>query len=604
MFHRTSIRVARSIATRPYYAFSMKAAVVQPVTSMFRLFSMASSQAISNPEMMCRQCEQTKDHYACTTVGVCGKTAETSAMQDTLSHVVKSVSLWANSARETGATEEQLHAANIWTLRAVFSTLTNVNFSEERIAAYIQEGLVIKKDLEKLAVSSTIRPVGPVAETALLGKSLQDFEEFGHTVSIPKRMAAMGDEDCFSLSEIATYGARGACAYAAHCYQMGKMDPDIMKDIHQVFSKLASDEPDMEGLLANVLKVGDINGRVLAMLDDAHATTFGIPEPTSVKMTATEGKAILVSGHDLVDLEALLQQTEGKGVNVYTHGEMLPAHSYPGLKKYKHLVGNYGTAWQNQKFEFALFPGPIIVTTNCVQAPRSAYRSRLYTMNEVGVDGVAHIGEDRDFSKVIDQAQSMKGFKATIEPPVYHTVGFNHRAVLPLAKQVIDAVQSGALSRIVLIGGCDGSQFDRNYYTELAEELPDDTLILTLGCAKNRFIRSEKLMGKTLPNGMPRILDMGQCNDSYSAVVVANELAKALDCSVNDLPLSLALSHLEQKAAAVLLTLLHMGVKNIRLGPSLPAYITPNVLNVLVEKYNLIPTTTAQADVKSIMAGQ
>jgi hydroxylamine reductase len=242
---------------------------------------------------------------------------------------------------------------------------------------------------------------------------------------------------------------------------MGKMDPDIMKDIHQVFSKLASDEPDMEGLLANVLKVGDINGRVLAMLDDAHATTFGIPEPTSVKMTATEGKAILVSGHDLVDLEALLQQTEGKGVNVYTHGEMLPAHSYPGLKKYKHLVGNYGTAWQNQKFEFALFPGPIIVTTNCVQAPRSAYRSRLYTMNEVGVDGVAHIGEDRDFSKVIDQAQSMKGFKATIEPPVYHTVGFNHRAVLPLAKQVIDAVQSGALSRIVLIGGCDGSQFDR-----------------------------------------------------------------------------------------------------------------------------------------------
>jgi hydroxylamine reductase len=416
-------------------------------------------------------------------------------MQDTLSHAVKSVSLWANSAREAGATEEQLHAANVWTLRAVFSTLTNVNFSEERIAEYIQEGMVIKKDLEKLSTSS--KPVGPVAETPLLGKSLQELEEFGHSVSIPKRLSAMGDEDCFSLNEIATYGARGtfdmvpsmgcdywqdfandayrirnnlmtrkrgtsgACAYAAHCYQMGKMDHSIMEDLHKVFCKLASDEPDMEGLLANVLKVGEINGRVLAMLDDAHATTFGAPEPTPVKMTATEGKAILVSGHDMVDLEALLQQTEGKGVNVYTHGEMLPAHSYPGLKKYKHLVGNYGTAWQNQKFEFATFPGPIIVTTNCVQAPRSSYRDRLYTMNEVGVDGVGHIGEDRDFSKVIEQAKSMKGFKATIEPTVYHTVGFNHRAVLPLAKQVIDAAQSGALSRIVLIGGCDGSQHDR-----------------------------------------------------------------------------------------------------------------------------------------------
>jgi hydroxylamine reductase len=310
-----------------------------------------------------------------------------------------------------------------------------------------------------------------------------------------------------------------------------------------------------------------------------------------------------VSGHDLVDLEALLKQTEGTGVNVYTHGEMLPAHSYPGLKKYKHLVGNYGTAWQNQKFEFALFPGPIIVTTNCVLEPRRAYRERLYTMNEVGVDGVAHIGEDRDFSKAIEQAQSMKGFTRTVEPPVYHTVGFNHRAVLPLANQVIEAAKSGALSRIVLIGGCDGSQFDRNYFTELAEELPDDSLILTLGCAKNRIIRSPKLMGATLSNGMPRLLDMGQCNDSYSAVVVATELAKALGCTVNDLPLSLALSHLEQKAAAVLLTLLNMGVKNIRLGPSLPAYVTPNVLNVLVNNYNLMPTTNAQDDVKSIMAG-
>lgn len=553
--------------------------------------------------MMCRQCEQTKDHFACTTVGVCGKTAETSAMQDTLIHVVKCVSLWANAARESGATEDQLEAANVWTIKSTFSTLTNVNFSEERIAEYIQEGMSIKKELEGI-VPSSAAPRGSVAETDLLGKSLEEMENFGHSVGIPVRQAAMGNDDCFSLNEIATYGSKGVCAYATHCYQLGQMDGSVMKDIHEVFSKLASDEPDMEGLLANALRVGDISGRVLEMLDDAHASTFGDPEPTPVKMTATEGKAILVSGHDLNDLEALLKQTEGTGVNVYTHGEMLPAHSYPGLKKYNHLVGNYGTAWQNQKFEFATFPGPVIVTTNCIIEPRRAYRDRLYTMNEVGLDGIAHIGEDRDFSNVIEQAQSMKGFQSTVDPAQYHTVGFNHRAVLPLANQVIEAAQSGALSRIVLIGGCDGSQFDRNYFTELAEELPDDTLILTLGCAKNRFIRSEKLMGATLSNGMPRLLDMGQCNDSYSAVVVAGELAKALDCTINDLPLSLALSHLEQKAAAVLLALLNMGVKNIRLGPSLPAYVTPNVLDVLVENYNLMPTTNAKDDVKKMMAGE
>mmetsp|Transcript_8370 Transcript_8370/g.15191 ORF Transcript_8370/g.15191 Transcript_8370/m.15191 type:complete len:603 (+) Transcript_8370:256-2064(+) len=601
MFHRlitrTLPRSARSISTRRLIVNNTR-----PVALSYNLRCFSTAQTITNPAMICRQCEQTKDHFACTTVGVCGKTAETSAMQDALIHVVKCVSLWANAAREAGATEGQLAAANIWTLRSVFSTLTNVNFSEERIAEYVREGMAIKKELEKLAPSSP--PTGPVAEIDLLGKSLQELEEFGLSVSLPLREAAMGNDDCFSLTEVATYGAKGVCAYAAHSYQLGKMDGSVMKDLHEVFGKLASDEADMEGLLANALKVGDISGRVLCMLDDAHASTFGAPEPTAVKMTATEGKAILISGHDLRDLGALLKQTEGTGVNVYTHGEMLPAHGYPGLKKYNHLVGNYGTAWQNQKFEFATFPGPIVVTTNCIIEPRRAYRDRLYSMNEVGVDGVSHIGASSDFSKVIQQAQSMKGFKKTITPTQYHTVGFNHRSVLPLANQVIEAIQSGALSRIVLIGGCDGSQWDRNYFTELAEELPDDSLILTMGCAKNRFIRSEKLLGATLSNGMPRVLDMGQCNDSYSAIVVANELAKALDCTVNDLPLSLALSHLEQKAAAVLLALLNMGVKNIRLGPSLPAYVTPNVMNVLVENYNLMPTTNAQDDVKKIMAGE
>jgi hydroxylamine reductase len=420
-----------------------------------------NNKTMTNPDMFCRQCEQTKDHVACTSVGVCGKTAETSAMQDALLHVIKSVSLWASAARDAGATPEQLHDANLWTIRAAFSTMTNVNFSETQIAEFVQEGMRLKKLLEPLAAASSAPPTDGAASLDVSDVTLEELESFGHSVSVPLRQAQMGNKDCFSLNEIGTYGIKGACAYAAHCYQLGKMDDDVMADIHQVYAKLASDEPDMEGLLANALKVGEINGRILAMLDDAHVTAFGVPEPTQVKTTASKGKAILISGHDLKDLEVLLQQTEGTDVHVYTHGEMLPAHGYPGLNKYPHLKGNYGTAWQNQKFEFSTFPGPIVVTTNCILEPRRAYRNRLYTMNEVGLDGVQHIGQDRDFSHVIEQAQHMKGFRENIEPAHYHTVGFNHRAVLPLANQVIEAAQSGALSRIVLIGGCDGSQWDR-----------------------------------------------------------------------------------------------------------------------------------------------
>jgi hydroxylamine reductase len=577
---------------------------VPTVPSQVRAMSTATDQDISNPAMFCRQCEQTQDHVACRTVGICGKTAETSSLQDTLIHTVKSISLWCVAAREAGATAEEMYDANWWTLRSTFSTLTNVNFDEERIAEFVQEGQRIKRDLEALIDKKGGKaPTGDVANVDLSNMTVAEMEDFGYTVSIPNLKEAMGNDDCFSLVEIGTYGSKGVCAYAAHCHQLGSMDEDVMSGIHEVFAKLASNEADMNGLLANVLRVGELNGKVLAMLDEAHASNFGAPEPTQVKVTATEGKCILVSGHDLVDLAELLKQTEGTGINVYTHGEMLPAHSYPGLKKYPHLVGNYGTAWQNQKFEFAGFPGPIIVTTNCIVEPRRMYKDRIYSINEVGVAGVKHL-PNRDFSQVIEQAQSCKGFAKTIEPAEHHLVGFNHRAVLPLAGDVIDAVQKGIISRIFLIGGCDGSQFDRNYFTELAEELPDDTLILTLGCAKNRFIHSKKLLDQTLANGMPRIMDMGQCNDSYSAIVVATELAKALDCSVNELPLSLCLSHLEQKAAAVLLTLLQMGVKNIRLGPSLPAYITPNVLGVLVENYNLMPTGEVHEDIKNMMAGQ
>jgi hydroxylamine reductase len=427
-----------------------------------RAMSTDPASKITNPDMFCRQCEQTKDQTACTTVGICGKTAETAAIQDTLMYTVKSLSLWAVAAREAGATAEQLHEANVWTLRSVFATLTNVNFSESRIEEFCNDGMAHKKNLEGLVSKlGGTAPTGEVAELDLTGMSGEQMETFGVSVSIPELQKKVDNADCFSLMEIATYGAKGACAYAAHGYQLGKMDDEVMTGLHEVFAKLASSEADMNGLLANALRVGAINAQVLALLDNAHADNYGEPVPTPVKMTATAGKAILISGHDMVDIDALLKQTEGTGVNVYTHGEMLPAHGYPKLKAYPHLVGNYGTAWQNQKFEFAGFPGPVIVTTNCIIEPRRVYKDRLYTMNEVGYDGVKHIGEDRDFSEIIAQAQTMKGFPNTVDPATYHTVGFNHRAVLPLAGEVIEAAKSGALSRIVLIGGCDGSQWDR-----------------------------------------------------------------------------------------------------------------------------------------------
>ena len=586
-------RVATSFRRQAPFLVTRTAVRIQTggLSHGIRTFAL-TTQKVANPEMFCRQCEQTKDNYACTSLGVCGKTPETAAIQDALMEVVKSVATWAVAARAAGASPQELEEANVYTLKAVFSTLTNVNFSEQRIAEYIHDGMAVKNTLSDLVLQKGgTAPTANVAKLELASTlGLDDLEEFGRSVSIPVKEERMGNEDCFSLNEIATYGTKGVCAYATHCYQLGSMDEEVMASIHQVLAKISSDEPDMDGLLANVLKVGEISAKVLSMLDGAHASTFGAPEVTQVRTTAVKGKAILVSGHDMKDLHALLEQTEGTGINVFTHGEMMPAHSYPELKKFKHLAGNYGTAWQNQKFEFAAFPGPIVMTTNCIIEPRRVYKDRIYSMNEVGFDGVQHIGHDRDFSDVIEQAKKAKGFPRTIEPAQYMTIGFNHRVVVPLADKVIEAAKSGDLSRIFLIGGCDGSQWERSYFTELAEETPSDSLILTLGCAKNRLIYSEKLQGATLANGLPRVLDMGQCNDSYSAVVVATELAKALNCSINDLPLSLAVSHLEQKAAAVLLCLLHLGVRNIRLGPSLPAYITPNVLKVLVENYNLMPT--------------
>ena len=586
---------------RPYSSFRY------PV-QQHRLYSSTKHSPLAT-DMFCRQCEQTSNHTACVSVGVCGKTNETSAIQDALVSIIKNVSHYVVAASSNPNSISVVNDANKWTLQATFSTLTNVNFSSERIVEYCIQGEQLKKELQKYVTDDSNIP----KILDLSNESIEQVEEYGLAVSIPQRANITNNEDAFSLNEIATYGLKGTCAYAMHCYQLlaplaktNDLD-NIMKDIQQMWSVLDNDtNVDIDNLFQSVLKVGEINASVMSLLDQCHVDSFGVPEPTQIPVTAFEGKCILVSGHDLQDLYELLKQTEGTGINVYTHGEMMPAHTYPKLREFKHLVANYGTAWQNQRFEFASFPGPIVVTTNCIVEPRRNYKNRLYTMNEVGVDNVHHIGPDRDFTNVIKDALKDKGFPRTIEPPRYHLAGYNHRVITPIIDQIIDAANSGSLSRIFLIGGCDGSQWDRNYFTDLANETPSDSMILTLGCAKNRLIRSKSLAGAMIGNtGLPRVIDVGQCNDSYSAVVIALELAKALQVeSVNDLPLSLAISHLEQKATAVLCTLLHLGVKNIRLGPSLPAYISPNVLDLLNKKYNLLPTGDSKKDLQLMMDGR
>ena len=494
--------------------------------------SKAFSTAVIQQPMFCRQCEQTQDHIACTSMGVCGKTSEVAATQDALMQVVRDVSQACVAARAQGKTVSD--EISVWTMAATFSTLTNVNFSDERIAEYTKEGNEYLKQLGGKNLASPSKDISHM--------TLEELEEYGASVSVPKRQAAMGHDDAFCLNELATYGLKGLCAYAMHVHQLlesanntsvdKKALDDVYVQIHELFAKTNSNEPDVEGLLATCMKVGTVNATVMGLLDQAHAGNFGVPEPTQVRTTAVAGKCILISGHDMEDLYHLLKATEGKGINVFTHGEMLPGHMYPALKAFPHLAGNYGTAWQNQKFEFASFPGAVIMTTNCIVPPRKAYKKRIFTMNEVGAEGVTHI-KDRDYTQVIEAALAEKGFPRTIEPAHFVTTGFNHRVVLPLAEKILGAVSAGALSRIFLIGGCDGSQWDRSYFTTLAEETPDDSIILTLGCAKNRIIHSEKLDGAMLGDtGLPRVLDMGQCNDSYSAVVSTERIVDGQVVSV------------------------------------------------------------------------
>jgi hydroxylamine reductase len=531
-------------------------------------------------------------------VGVCGKEPAVAALQDLLLYVAKGISQYAHRARQLGAKDR---AADVFVVEALFTTVTNVNFDAARIEAMIRKAAVIKKDAMDLYEEACRRagrqpekPQGPAQWTP--AASLEGLLEQASHIGVRQARAALGD-DLAGLGELLTYGIKGFAAYVDHALLLGKEDERVYAFIHEALDYLNQPDPTVEKLFDLNMKCGEINLAVMEMLDSANTGAYGNPVPTKVRVTPVKGKAILVSGHDLKDLEDVLEQTKGLGINVYTHGEMLPAHGYPALKQHAHFVGNYGSAWQDQAKEFNAFPGAILMTTNCLQAPRDGYKTRIFTSGLVAWPGVRHIS-DRNFKPVIDAALAAPGFDADA-PEQTILVGFGHQTILSVADKVIDAVKSGKLRRFFLIGGCDGAKSGRNYYTDFAMAVPQDCAIITLACGKYRFNKLE--FGDI--GGIPRLLDCGQCNDAYSAIKVAGALAQAFGCGVNDLPLSLILSWYEQKACAILLTLLYLGIKNIRLGPSLPAFVTPTVLNVLVEKFNIKPITNVEADLKAAMAG-
>jgi len=547
-------------------------------------------------QMFCFQCEQTAKSQGCTRGGVCGKTPETAVLQDLLVYAAKGIAQYAHRARGFGARDRQI---DVFVTEALFTTVTNVNFDADAVAALVRRAAEVKdrarelyEDACRQAGKQPQLPSGPAQWQP--GETTDDLLDQGRCITIAGRLEAYGP-DVAGLQELVAYGLKGTAAYADHAQVLGVEDDGVYAFFHEALDFLAGEPTDVEALTSMALRVGEVNLRVMELLDSANTGAYGHPEPTQVRVTPVAGKCILVSGHDLKDLEELLKQTEGKGINVYTHGEMLPCNAYPGLKKYEHLVGNYGSAWQNQRQEFEEFPGAILMTTNCIQRPKDAYEARIFTCGLVRWPGVPHIG-DRDFTPVIEAALAAPGFAEDAEAQ-HITIGFGRNAVLSVAGTVVDAVKSGALRHFLLIGGCDGAKPGRNYYTELAEAVPDDCVILTLACGKYRFNKLD--FGDI--GGIPRLLDVGQCNDAYSAIKIALALADAFGCGVNDLPLSLVLSWYEQKAVCILLTLLHLGIRDIRLGPSLPAFIGPSVLNVLVENFGLAPTTNAQDDLKAIL---
>ena len=545
--------------------------------------------------MFCYQCEQTAKGTGCTVQGVCGKGPDVAALQDLLIFAAKGLARYLHRLKGLGVVDRE---ANVFVIEALFTTITNVNFDADTLEALLgkarQTCSRLGKAYEEACASAGQEPESMGCKGCLLPETREGLLEQAESVRLDKRKADIG-EDATGLQELILYGLKGAAAYVDHAQILGVADDELFDAFNEILAFLAGNPTDINELTAQALKVGEVNLKAMELLDKANTDAYGQPEPTEVRVTPVAGKCILVSGHDLKDLEALLKQTEGKDINIYTHGEMLPCHGYPELKKYPHLVGNYGGAWQDQRKEFDAFPGAILMTTNCIQKPKETYAARIFTCGLVQWPGATHIA-DGDFSPVIEAAQAADGFSEDAEAKTI-MVGFGHAAVLGVADKVIEAVKAGDIKHFFLIGGCDGAKTGRNYYTELAQSVPDDCVILTLACGKYRF---NKLPFGDI-GGIPRLLDIGQCNDAYSAIQIAVALAGAFGCGVNDLPLSMILSWYEQKAVAILLTLLNLGIQNIRIGPTLPAFISPAVLGVLVDKFNIAPVTTPEADLKAIL---
>ena len=546
--------------------------------------------------MFCYQCEQTAKGTGCDAFGVCGKDPKTAALQDLLLYLTKGVSMYAHRAVVLGAQDA---AVDKFVIESLFTTITNVNFDPARLEGIIREGVAVRNTAKALYDGAALKAgatpeklTGPA--TWQPAADLDGLVAQGEELVLSKDLAARG-ADLVGLENLILFGLKGMAAYADHARVLGIVDLKVNAFFHEALDFLTQPDLGVDALLGMALRCGEVNIRVMEILDEANTGTYGHPVPTPVRVSAVKGKAILVSGHDLKDLEELLKQTEGTGINIYTHGEMLPTHGYPGLKKYSHFVGNYGGAWQDQQKEFAVFPGAILMTTNCIQKPAETYKSRIFTCGLVAWPGVVHI-TDRNFKPVIDAALAAPGFAET-EPEKTILVGFGRNAVLGAAPKVIELVQAGKIRHFFLIGGCDGAKSGRNYYTDLATQVPKDCVILTLACGKYRFNKLE--FGDI--EGIPRLLDIGQCNDAYSAVKIALALADAFKTDVNGLPLLLVLSWYEQKAVCILLSLLFLGVRNIRIGPSAPAFLTPAVFQVLHDKLNLMPITTPEQDLKAIL---